>query len=152
MEAFSRFSSTSPNQRLLLGTSAPRSVCSEDYLRNAHWIRLENAELPARTPPFRFASHPVCALYGVKIAATITDIQGQPHVLKLSVYVLPWTSIQFLLGLAGQRRLGFDICLCEKHSSHLSITAIEAVFPLVVTSHVWLCFEPLHQSSAKTPE
>lgn len=124
MATLTLFSSTWPNEHLFLDTGAPRSICSEKWLRNSQWIPLEKVELSARTPPFRFASHPVCALYGVKIAATITDIHGRPHVLKLFVCVIPPTPISFFLGLTDQLRPGFDICLREKHSSHLSITAI----------------------------
>ena len=99
LETLTLYSSTSPGQNLLLDTGAPRSICSEDWLTTANWAPLQNVDLPPNTPPFRFAGHPVKALYGIKLAAHITDIQGRQHVLKIFVYVLPSTPIPFLFGL-----------------------------------------------------
>lgn len=152
METLTLYSSTSADQHILLDTGAPRSICSVDWLEKANWAPLQTVALPANTPPFRFAGHPIRAMYGVKLAATLTDIQGHKHVLKIFAYVLPSTPIPFLFGLTDQRRLGFDLCLREQHSSHLRISAMGKVFPLLVTSHVWLRFEPRHPYSPDTAE
>lgn len=152
MDTLTLYSNSTSTQYILLDTGAPRSFCSENWLKQASWAPLQKVDLPLNTPPFRFAGHPVRTLYGVKLAASIFDITGKRHILKIFVYVLPSTPIPFLFGLTDQRRLAFDICLREKHASHLRLTTFDAVFPLMVTSHVWLRFEPLHQCSPTTPD
>lgn len=91
------FSTNAPDQHLLLDTVAPSSICSEHWLHRAQWNPLKKFQLSPNTPPFRFAGRPICALYGVQLAATITDIKGRPRTLKLFAYVLPSTPISFLL-------------------------------------------------------
>lgn len=65
LDTLTLFSSASADQHLLLDTGAPRSIGSKEWLQKAHWIPLKKIELPNNTPPFRFAGHLVCALYGV---------------------------------------------------------------------------------------
>lgn len=132
-ESLTLYSTTSPETHILLETCAPRSICSEEWLTKSRRIPLKKIDLPSNMSPFRFAGHPIYALYGVQLAASIADIQGQTHSRKLFVYVLPPTPSSFLLGLTDQRRLGFDISLTENHSSYLRVSSWDTVFPLVVT-------------------
>lgn len=91
MESVILYSRSSHNDHILLDTGAPRSICSEDWLQNANLVLLKRIILPANTPPFRFAGHPICTLYGVLIAASITKILGRQHTQDISVCYLPDT-------------------------------------------------------------
>lgn len=146
------FSTNAPDQHLLLDTVAPSSICSEHWLHRAQLNPLKKFQLSTNTPPFRFAGRPICALYGVQLAATITDIKGRPRTLKLFSYVLPSTPISFLVRIVDQRRLCFDICLSEGHSSRLKISAWQKSFPITITSHVWIHFTPTHKFSGSSRE
>lgn len=141
-----------PNQHLLIDPGAPRLICSEEWQKTSPLIPLKTIETAIHTPMFHFARHSVCALYAVKIAAKTNDIQGLLRVLKLFVYVHPLTSIPFLLSLTDKSLLGFDVCLREKNFGHLQTIFIEALFLLMITFHVGLCFKPLRLCSAKTAE
>ena len=123
LETLKLFSTLSADQHLLLDTSAPRSICSIKLLQKTHWTALKKIGLPDTTPPFRFAGNPVSALYDVQLVASLTEIQGKKHELKLSIYVLPPIPIPFLLESTESRRLGLKIGLCEQHASHLRISA-----------------------------
>lgn len=107
-------------------------------------------ELSTSTPPFRFAGHPVCALNGVQLIASITDLQGKTHTLKLFSYVLPPTLVPFLLGLADRFRLSFDLCFRDRSVGHLRIYAWKKTFPLTVKTKVWLKLSLTLQDSLET--
>lgn len=59
-----------------------------------------------RTPPFRLAGHPVCAL-GSNLAASIFDMKGNWHILKVFVYVLPSTQKSVSSGYDGSTSPSF---------------------------------------------
>lgn len=72
------------------------------------------------------------------------------HMLKHFTYVLPQMPISFLLGLNDQRRLSFNICLRDGNAIHLRISAWKQLFPITVTTHVWLKFSPTIHCSLDT--
>lgn len=70
---------------MLLDTGAPRSICTETWLEELNWIPNKKIALPEDIPPFKFAEHPVKALYGACFNALITDLRGKPHNIRLCV-------------------------------------------------------------------
>lgn len=76
------------------------------------------------------------------MTASVSDIQGNAHELRLFAFALPDAPILFLLGLRDQRRLGFDICLRTGNDSHLKVSQWGSVHHRTVTSHFWLSFKP----------
>lgn len=62
-------------------------------------------------------------MYGVNLVANLTDIEGHRYVLKIFMFVMPSIPIPFMFDVTDQRRLGFDLCLREQHSSPLRISA-----------------------------
>lgn len=93
-------------------------------------------------PSFRFAGHPVCALYNTCLSAVLTDINVKERTLNLFAFVLPDFIIPFPLGLQDQHRLLFDICLCTGDVSHLKISSLQNIHNLTLSSRVWLSFKP----------
>lgn len=152
IETLMIYSSTSTDQHIMLNTGAPRSIGNADWLEKANWAPPQMVELPANMPPFRFAGHLVRAMYGVKLAATLTDNPGRRHVLMMFAYFLLSTLMPFLIGVTNQRRLVFDLCLREQHWSHLHNSFMANIFLLLITSSVWLRFEPRHQHSPHTKD
>lgn len=148
MEILTQHSNPSASQHLLLDTGAPGSICSKDWLQKCSWKPLKKLSLSPHTSSFRFIGHSVCALYGVQLTALISDLKGNTYALKVFAYVHSSAPIPFLLGLTDQRRLSFDICHCERFSSHLKISALHKICPLTVTSHVWLRFVPTRKCSS----
>ena len=133
------------NNHLLLDTGAPKTICSEDWLRQSNWIPTTKIPLPESVKPFRFAGQHVKPLYAACLVAEVTDIHGKPYIFRQVAFVLPPTPIPFLIGLQTSRTLAFDIHLREGNNSHLTITRWNATFPLVVHSHSWLEFKPLNK-------
>lgn len=142
------FSNPSADQHVLLDTGAPRSICSKGRLQKANWRPLKRIELRTNTPPFSFAGHAVYVLCGALLTAKIVNFEGKDHILEMFAYVLHSTPIFFSRGLTDQSRLGSDICLRERHSSPLRISARHNIFPMTVTWHLWLRFLPMHNCSA----
>lgn len=64
-EALTFLSSIAADEHLLLHTGAPRPICSKDWLHKANWHPLEKVQTPESILLFRFAGHPVRALYRV---------------------------------------------------------------------------------------
>lgn len=137
------------NQHFLLDTGAPRTICGKSWLSKASWIILKNINLPPHIQPFRFTGNPVFELYGVLLATSLTDNHGKSHVLKIFTNVFPPAPVPFLLDLTDSRRFGFDICLREQHASHLHVSSWNAVFPFIVTFHIWVPFTPITTCSAE---
>lgn len=96
------FSSASSDQHLLLGTGAHRSLCSKHWLQSVNWYALQHIKLFPNTQPFRFVGHPLLALYGTQLVASIRDIYGKQHKLGIFAYVLLFTQISVLV-LTNQR-------------------------------------------------
>lgn len=73
LDTLTLFSSSSADQLLLLDTKALQLIYSTGWMEKASWVPLKMIEIPTRTLPFRFARHVVCTLFGLQLAATITD-------------------------------------------------------------------------------
>lgn len=58
-ESLALYSSAFKDSQNLLDTITTRYICSEEWLKKTNWVPLKKIELPASTPPFRFARHPV---------------------------------------------------------------------------------------------
>ena len=129
---------------MLVDTGAPKSICSEDWLSKANWQPIIIQKLPQKSKPFRFAGHPVAPKYIACLLCKLKDINGNFHLFRQSVYVLPSLPIPFLLGLQVQRSLGFDICLRVEKGSHIKIQKWNTTIPMHVSSHLWLEFEPVN--------
>lgn len=91
------FSNASTNLHLPLDTEAPRSICSAEWLQKANWKPLKRKVLSTNTQPFRFAGHPVCALYDVWPAAAAKDFEGKNHISKIFSYFCPSNTTLFYL-------------------------------------------------------
>lgn len=141
------FSIASADRHDFLDTRASPSICSNEWLEKANWAPLKKIELATNMPPLRLSRHAVCALYGSRLEAKITDLKGEDHILKILADVLSSTAIPFLLGLTDQRRLGFDTCLREDHSRHLPVSSWPKIFSLMMTPHTWPRFFPLPRCS-----
>ena len=94
--------------------------------------------------PFRFAGHPIHAIYAVCLIAELTNSSGNVHLFRQVAFVLPPTPIPFLVGLQIQRTLSFDLCPRRNTDSHLKINALKSIHQLMVNSHVWLPFKTVN--------
>ena len=135
---------TSINQHLLLDPGAPRSICSEPWLRQSNWHPIKIILLPPDMRPFRFAGHPIHTMYAVCLIAELTDSSGKVHLFRQVTFVLPDTPIPFLVGLQIKGTLSFDLCLRVNTDSHLKINAWNSIHQLMVNSHVWLPFRTVN--------
>lgn len=129
---------TSIDQHLLLEPDAPRSICSEPLLRQSNWYPIKRIPLTPDMLPFRFAGHPIHAMYAVCPIAELTDCSDNVHQFKQDTYLLPPTPISFLVGLQLQLTLSFDHCLRTNTDSHLKLNAWNSINQLMVNSHFWL--------------
>ena len=129
-------------QHLLLDTGSPKNIASETWLKHADWKPIQTINLPDYIQPFRFAGSSVSAIFGVCLIATVCDIRGQQHYLRMFTFALPDTPIPFLVGLQTQRSLGFDVCLREANDTYVKVNAWDTMIPLSVTSHPWMNFKP----------
>lgn len=75
------------------------------------------------------------ALYQIQLAAAVADISNKTY--TQTIFHPLFHTNMFLYSLADQRGPGFDICLCDRLSSHLYIFTRNKVLPLSVTLHVW---------------
>lgn len=125
-----------------------------DWPHEANWIPLKNIALGPDTKTFSSAGHPVQPLYAALLAARVHNLRGQPYTLKMCAHILPTTPIPFLYGLVAQRSLGFNLCLRVGNASYLNITDKNnsATIPRIVSSHVWLRFQPVIKISHDDPE
>lgn len=71
-----------------LDTGAPKTTCNESWLSKVGWTPVKRIDFPDDIPPFRFAGHPIRALYGVCLSGKLTYIQGHLHPLHLFAFVL----------------------------------------------------------------
>lgn len=62
MKTIISYFSPSSNTHILLNTRAPRSISSEELLKNENWAPLKKSGLLASEPPLRFAGNSVSAL------------------------------------------------------------------------------------------
>lgn len=92
METLTLYSSNSAEQHLLLDTGAAKYICSKHWLTQAAWVPLQMINIPAHNILLRLAGHAVCTRYGLKLAVSIFDINGNRHILKVFVYILPWNA------------------------------------------------------------
>ena len=145
-EAFANATSSMQNIStfMLIDTGAPKSICSEQWINELKWTPILTKPLPVTTKPFRFAGHPVLPKHIACLIAKVTDINGNTHLLRQVVFILPSTPIPFLLGLQTHRSLGFDLCLRVQNGSHLRVNSWNTIIPLSVSSHLWLKFQPVN--------
>ena len=129
---------------MLIDTGAPKSICSEEWMINANWKPIQKHKIPNGTKPFRFAGHAVYPKYLACLICKVKDVNGNDHILRQVVFVLPTLPIPFLTGLQVQRSLGVDLCLRLEKGSHIRIQTWNTTIPLHVTSHLWLEFEPIN--------
>lgn len=62
-------------KHLLIDTGEPKPICSEPWLKDSNWTPVRKIPLPNNMHPFRFAGHPVHAMYAACLVSLVHDIR-----------------------------------------------------------------------------
>lgn len=118
---FTTFSVCSVSQHLICDTGAKIRLWSTDWLVKKPGTR-HSCPVSPSCRPFQFVGKSVYATHLAYLIAKLFDYAGKVHYFHQGFFVLPQTSIKFLVKLDSARNLAFDVRHCEGKDSHLFVT------------------------------